>query len=138
MRTARPPTPTRGHAPTPTRPRRTIIARNAPPATVTLTFTTPDGRSASVAATPGQPLLDAANAAAAAAGDPDCIVVGCCSGSCGVCEVELVRRGAVDGGPDGATTVVRSCITAVPAGYAQVDVSMLPDDAQWSVDAWDT
>lgn len=125
-------------SPRPPPQRARVLARSASPSTVTLTFTLPDGRSASVDATPGQPLFDAASAAAGKAGDADAIVLGCCSGSCGVCEVELGRQGALDGGPDGAPAVVRACVTAVPAGYARVDVALLPDDAVWGVDAWDT
>ena len=108
---------------------------------VKLTFTLPDGRCASVDALPGDPLLEAADAAAAAAGDAGAmspIVMGCCTGSCGVCEVEVRRSCALDGGLDGAPTVVRACVAVVPAGYAQVHVSLLPDDAVWGVDAWDT
>ena len=108
---------------------------------VKLTFTLPDGRCASVDAVPGDPLLEAVDAAAAAAGDAGAmspIVLGCCTGSCGVCEVEVRRSGALDGGLDGAPTVVRACVAAVPAGYAEVHVSLLPDDAVWGLDAWDT
>lgn len=124
------------HAPPTTRSAASCAATGAAAAGVTVVFRAPDGRTASVASYPGAPLLDAANEAAALV---DCdIVVGCCSGSCGVCEVELARRGAADGGPDGAPAVVRACITAVPAGYATVEVSPMPDDAVWGVDAWDT
>jgi ferredoxin len=110
-----------------------------PPAAslVTVRFTAPDGRFGETTVAPGTPLLDAADAAAAPLGLD--VPVGCCTGSCGICEVEVGRRGATDGvSPDGATAVVRACVTAVPAGYASVDLSFVPDDAAWGVDAWDT
>ena len=98
----------------------------------------PRVRHAAVAATPdaptavtltfGAPLLDAALAAAAQVGAD--IVVGCCSGSCGVCEVEVSRP------PDGDPATFRSCVSAVP--YHDVVVSLPADDAVWGVDAWDT
>lgn len=103
---------------------------------VTVRFIAPDGRIGETAAAPGTPLLDAAGAAAAQVGLD--VPVGCCTGSCGICEVELARLGALDGSPDGARAVVRACVTAVPAGYAAVEISFVPDDAAWGVDAWDT
>ena len=69
-----------------------------------------------------------ADAAAEAGAD---IVYGCCTGSCGVCEVELVADGR-------APVVARACVAAVPAGCSLLEVDTLPDDAAWSQDGWDT
>ncbi len=118
---------------------------------VTLAWVSADGkRRAEIQASVGEDLLAAATRAAEACGD-DPPQGGCFSGSCGVCEVELRRKRqrqqqqrdggegeGESGGLDGAPAVVRSCITVVPAGYDLVEVSPLPDDAIWGVDAWDT
>ena len=105
---------------------------------VTLAWVSADGKlRAEVETFAGEDLLAAATAAAEAAGDEP-PAAGCYSGSCGLCELTLGRLGGQGGGLDGAPAVVRSCITAVPAGYGLVEVSPLPDDAIWGVDAWDT
>jgi len=42
------------------------------------------------------------------------------------------------GGPgDGEPIVVRTCIAAVPRGYARLEISQL-DDPMWGGDGWDT
>lgn len=113
-----------------------------PKQAVTLAWVSADGKlRGEVQAFAGDDLLAAATRAAEACGD-DPPQAGCYSGSCGVCEVEMKRKkntaATGGGGLDGATAVVRSCISAVPAGYQLVEVSPLSDDAIWGVDAWDT
>lgn len=69
---------------------------------------------------PGTNLYDAALQAGV-----DTITVGCCQGNCGVCEVEVVKRGP---GSDGVPAVVRSCVVSVPPGYESLEVNELVDD----------
>ena len=38
---------------------------------------------------------------------------------------------------DGAPLVVRTCIAAVPPGYARLEIAQL-DDPIWGTDGWDT
>lgn len=60
--------------------------------------------------------------------------MGCYSGNCGVCEVELNKVS-----PDGSTSslVVRSCITVLPRGYPRLEVDELVDSV-WGLDGFDT
>lgn len=97
-------------------------------------------RRAEVDAHVGDNLLAAATRAAEACQDEP-PPAGCFSGSCGICELTLRRIGGEGGGLDGAPAVVRSCTAVVPAimdGSDRYEVSPLPDDAIWGVDAWDT
>ena len=111
---------------------------NATKRVVKLAWVSADGKlRAEVDAHVGDNLLAAATSAAEACQDEP-PPAGCFSGSCGVCELTLRRIGGEGGGLDGAPAVVRSCISVVPAGYERVEVSPLPDDAIWGVDAWDT
>ena len=82
-----------------------------------------------VAAPPGAGTI--AEVAARAGVDID---LGCCAGSCGVCEVEVRKIG---GGSDGEAVVVRSCVAGVPPGYERIEVDLLSDSI-WSVDGYDT
>jgi len=65
----------------------------------------------------------------------DTITVGCCTGNCGVCEVEV--RKFANGSEDTVPIVVRSCITALPPGYPTIEISELIDDV-WGLDGYDT
>jgi hypothetical protein len=90
-----------------------------------------------VAARPGENIADVAAAAGV-----DFITLGCASGACGICEVEVTKReagGAAGGDGDGgaAAIVVRACVAALPPGYARVEVREIVD-AIWGVDGFDT
>jgi ferredoxin len=66
------------------------------------------------------------------------ITVGCCSGSCGVCEVEVKkysRERSSDSTAPGI--VVRSCVTPLPPGYPYIQINELVDDV-WGLDGYDT
>ena len=65
----------------------------------------------------------------------DTITVGCCSGNCGICEVEV--RKYSEGSEDTTPVVVRSCITPLPPGYPRVEICEMLDDV-WGVDGFDT
>jgi ferredoxin len=76
----------------------------------------------------------------------DTITVGCCSGNCGVCEVEVRKYNdreqspaSASSGDDNAATaiVIRSCITPLPPGYTRVEINELIDDV-WGLDGYDT
>jgi len=70
----------------------------------------------------------------------DTITVGCCSGNCGVCEVE-VRKYSEGESPeateDAAAIVIRSCVTPLPPGYSRIEINELIDDV-WGLDGYDT
>ena len=65
------------------------------------------------------------------------LTVGCCTGSCGICEVEVRKLQAGEARADAAPAVVRTCIAGVPPGYARLEIDML-DDQIWGVDGFDT
>jgi ferredoxin len=67
----------------------------------------------------------------------DTITVGCCSGNCGVCEVEVRKYNAGESVDDAAAIVVRSCITPLPPGYSRIEINELIDDV-WGLDGYDT
>jgi hypothetical protein len=72
----------------------------------------------------------------------DTITVGCCSGNCGVCEVEVRKYSGLgeSGGTtdnDAASIVVRSCVTPLPPGYGRIEINELIDDV-WGLDGYDT
>ena len=126
---------------------RIVVATAAsakPKQAVTLAWVSADGtRRAEISVSAGDDLLAAATKAAELCGDEP-PQTGCFEGSCGMCEVE-VRRGENIEGREGKRVlgdcdpaVVRSCIGVVPAGFDLVEVSPLPDDAIWGVDAWET
>lgn len=63
------------------------------------------------------------------------INLGCCSNSCGICEVEVVKVSA--SGVQSDPVVVRSCVVGVPPGYARIEIDDITD-AIWGVDGFDT
>ncbi|PNH02272.1 hypothetical protein TSOC_011750 [Tetrabaena socialis] len=109
-------------------PARSSPAASAPAEVVTVHFRQ-EGRSTQ--ARPGEELMEAASRCAAD------IPTGCLHGSCGVCEVELFRYGP-DGQLAGGPVVMRACVARVPRGWARVEVAMMPLDAVWGQDGWDT
>lgn len=96
-------------------------------ATVSVSFT---AANVTVTASPGTNIYELAQQSGV-----DTITVGCCSGNCGVCEVEV--RKFEEGSDETVPVVVRSCITPVPPGYARLEVNELLDDI-WGVDGFDT
>ncbi|KAH7615926.1 hypothetical protein NADE_000763 [Nannochloris sp. 'desiccata'] len=70
----------------------------------------------------------------------DTITVGCCSGNCGVCEVEVRKYHegeSAETTDDAAAIVIRSCVTPLPPGYARIEINELIDDI-WGLDGYDT
>jgi ferredoxin len=70
----------------------------------------------------------------------DTITVGCCSGNCGVCEVEVRKYSegeSAEATDDSAAIVIRSCVTPLPPGYARIEINELIDDV-WGLDGYDT
>ena len=75
------------------------------------------------------------------------IPVGCCTGNCGVCEVEIRKyldtSSSVDGSShpssQGASIVVKSCITPIPSRKVatRIEVEELTD-VIWGLDGYDT
>lgn len=72
------------------------------------------------------------------------ITLGCCTGNCGICEVEVRKfeEFESENGNDGlgdapAAMVVRSCVTPLPPGYSRIEVTELVDDI-WGLDGFDT
>lgn len=63
------------------------------------------------------------------------IPLSCGRGDCGSCEME-VKKWNADGSQAG-TTVVRTCIAAVPPGYNRLEIHEL-QDAIWGADGFDT
>lgn len=84
-------------------------------------------------ARPGELLYDVAHRAGVD------ITLGCCTGNCGVCEVEVKKFDCTDGvsAEDGAPIVVRSCVTPVPSLYRRIQIEQL-SDAIWGLDGYDT
>nr|AWK24091.1 chloroplast ferredoxin-7 [Chlamydomonas sp. UWO 241] len=80
-----------------------------------------------VSAVKGEDLLGVAQRAGVA------LTLGCCSGSCGVCEVEVTvyTDGERERADDGNTSVVRTCIGRVPPGCVSAIVRDLPGDDIW-------
>ena len=106
--------------------RKTRVAAKQVPHDVEVCFS--DGNS--VVAQPGQNLYDVACDAGTE------LTLGCSSGSCGVCEMELTKSGALDGtGVGEGTVVVRPCIHVVPRGFARVHLNQMLDDDIWGGDA---
>lgn len=99
----------------------------APPPTCVVHF---KAAGISVVTTPGQgPRQTIAEVAHGCGVD---IVLGCGSGSCGVCEVEVSKlAGGQDVDPSPA--VVRSCVAGIPPGYARIEVQEVAD-AIWGSD----
>jgi hypothetical protein len=67
----------------------------------------------------------------------DTIQIGCATGNCGVCEVEVRKMGPGESAEDAAAIVVRSCVTPLPPGYAMVEINEMLDDV-WGLDGFDT
>ena len=63
------------------------------------------------------------------------ITVGCCSKSCGICEVEVTLVDA--SGMASARRVTRSCVAGIPPGFARIEIDDLGDGI-WGVDGYDT
>ena len=56
---------------------------------------------------------------------------------CTGAHVQMEVRKFAGGPGDGEPIVVRTCIAAVPRGYARLEISQL-DDPMWGGDGWDT
>lgn len=63
------------------------------------------------------------------------IPLSCGRGDCGSCEME-VKKWELSG-IQGGTSVVRTCIAAVPPGYGRLEIDSLEDDI-WGADGYDT
>lgn len=63
------------------------------------------------------------------------VELGCNTGNCGVCEVELTKFDDVRG--DSSSIVVRSCITVLPRGYSRIEIDSMGDSI-WGLDGFDT
>lgn len=63
------------------------------------------------------------------------IPLSCGRGDCGSCEME-VKKWNLDGSQAG-TSVVRTCIAAVPPGYDRLEIDAM-EDAIWGADGFDT
>jgi len=98
--------------------------------------------SLSIYAQPGEILCDIAERCGVD------IPVGCCTGNCGVCEVEIRKyldtSSSVDGSShpsssQGASIVVRACVTPIPSREVatRIEVEELTD-AIWGLDGYDT
>jgi len=65
------------------------------------------------------------------------ITLGCGSGNCGICEVEVKKFSNGDKDEDAQGIVVRSCITPLPSGgYTYIEVSEMVDSV-WGQDGFD-
>jgi ferredoxin len=67
----------------------------------------------------------------------DTITLGCCSGNCGICEVEVLKLNGESNSDAAIPIVVRSCITPIPPGYKVIEINELVDDV-WGLDGYDT
>lgn len=86
-----------------------------------------------VTARPGQNIYDLADKCGI-----DTITVGCCTGNCGVCEVEVKKYNDERMSDSNAMgIVVRSCVTPLPPGYSYITINELIDDV-WGLDGYDT
>lgn len=63
------------------------------------------------------------------------IPLSCGRGDCGSCEMEVKKWNL--GGSQAATSVVRTCIAAVPPGYDRLEIDAM-EDAIWGADGFDT
>lgn len=88
----------------------------------------------SVHAKPGQNIYELADE-----NGIDTIALGCCSGNCGICEVEVIKFLDEDLGEvgDAVPIMVRSCVTSIPPGYKIIEINELIDDV-WGLDGYDT
>lgn len=95
-------------------------------------FVSSDGSRISASGKPGQIIADIAHK------NHFEIDLGCCTGNCGVCEVEVRKYETLDEMQDEPPSiVVRSCVTPLPPGYSKIEVSELVDDI-WALDGFDT
>lgn len=94
------------------------------------------GANVSVHSKPGQNIYELASE-----NGIDTITLGCCSGNCGICEVEVLKLNDESfsdvGGDAPIPIVVRSCVTPIPPGYKVIEINELVDDV-WGLDGYDT